>query len=271
MRCNATGNLGICDNVPVNEPDSVSSQPCDKTMACNGKGGCKSAPGQSCYNSLDCASGHCVDKVCCRTACDKTCETCSLDVSSSGTCKPVPQGKNPDKECLGKDVQCGGLCDGKGQCDFPGAGTTCGKCMACDGTGQCNATPKDDSACGVIDCDKLDTACRDYADLTQNRCASYGTCKKPNESASCTVYKDLPCTDGGLKADGRRAEAGPAGDAGGPGQAPDEGGCGCAVPSRRRPLSPSLLSLLLPALLLCRPRSTRTRGASSRAMPQGRR
>jgi len=68
--------------------------------------------------------------------------------------------------------------------------------MGCDGTGQCSKMPLDDKTCGVIDCDKLDTKCRDYHDLTANRCDSLGSCKTANTTTTCTKYTDV-CTDAG--------------------------------------------------------------------------
>ena len=72
--------------------------------------------------------------------------------------------------------------------------------MACDGTGQCTKTPLDDNTCGIIDCDSLDTKCRDYHDLTANRCDSLGSCKQANSTATCTSYTDI-CNDAGVVMD----------------------------------------------------------------------
>ena len=43
-------------------------------------------------------------------------------------------------------------------------------CKACNGVGLCNLMPEDDSACGTIDCDVLNTTCLEYEDLTTKRC-----------------------------------------------------------------------------------------------------
>ncbi|MFH0901675.1 MAG: hypothetical protein V2A73_13690, partial [Pseudomonadota bacterium] len=82
---------------------------------------------------------------------------------SVGTCVSVPTGQDPSEECAGAGV-CGGTCNGEGACQFPVTGTACGVCATCDGAGACSRVPDDDDACGTIDCDVLDTACRDYAD-----------------------------------------------------------------------------------------------------------
>jgi hypothetical protein len=76
-------------------------------------------------------------------------------------------------------------------------GTRCGLCSACDGTGRCTEAPADDDTCGIVECSALDTTCRVYQDLTANRCAGLGTCKAPNDPATCSVYTNLPCADAG--------------------------------------------------------------------------
>jgi len=100
---------------------------------------CKPKLGATCDALLggsDCASGHCVDSVCCESACD-------------------------------------------------------GVCAQCGGDGKCNVMPADDAACGIIDCDLLDNLpCRNYSDITSNRCASFGSCKTANTTGTCTSYTD---------------------------------------------------------------------------------
>jgi hypothetical protein len=90
-------------------------------------------------------------------------------------------------------TSCGpcGICDGSGTC-APSPGNVCGLCKMCDSAGGCTAMPADDTACGTIDCDGLDTVCRDFHDLTSNRCAAPGVCKTANSSAACDVYTDAP-------------------------------------------------------------------------------
>jgi len=182
--------------------------------------------------------------------------TCALDNPSKGTCKPYASDTDPEKDCLGKDPDCGGKCDGAGKCDFPLATKTCGagKCMACDGTGQCNRPPKDDSSCGTIDCDKLDTKCRDYHDLTTERCDSFSKCKPANDPKTCTLYTDLVCGDAAVPDQGQSKEAGPSADQGGQEPAPNDTGCGCRTAGG--PDSSGLMLLvLLGWVARCRRRS----------------
>ncbi len=56
--------------------------------------------GAACHADIECSSGHCADSVCCESACSGTCETCNLNAASAGTCKAIPSGMDPDKECV---------------------------------------------------------------------------------------------------------------------------------------------------------------------------
>ncbi|MBX3184037.1 MAG: hypothetical protein KIT72_00820 [Polyangiaceae bacterium] len=113
------------------------------------------ALGVACHDSSECESGHCVDGVCCDTACDGLCVACNADRIGSGTdgtCAPIAAGTDPDSECLDQgSASCGttGVCDGAGACQLYAAGTQCGpsSCSAgvrtlpaqCDGGGSCVA------------------------------------------------------------------------------------------------------------------------------------
>lgn len=55
------------------------------------------ANGESCTTPSECASGFCVDAVCCASACDGMCERC--DESGDGTCAPIAADADPDAEC----------------------------------------------------------------------------------------------------------------------------------------------------------------------------
>ncbi|MCA9667161.1 MAG: hypothetical protein KC503_16295 [Myxococcales bacterium] len=226
--------------------DTMGSDQCTGDKTCNGKGDCLLKNGKTCVQPSDCASGFCVDGVCCESECKGNCESCAL--GGQGKCEPHPKGSDPDKDCLGTDADCGGTCDGAGACDFPGIGTRCGAkpCQACDGTGRCNTKPPDDDACGVIDCDQLDTTCRDYQDLDAERCAAFGQCKAANDPATCTKATDLPCGDGGAGGDGGASGDGATG-------AGDSGGCSCRVAARPDG-SLAVLSLLALVALLRRRR-----------------
>ncbi len=109
------------------------------------------AKGAACDCDRQCGSnGHCVDGVCCESACTGPCQTCASP-DAGGTCLARTAGAPPRRasDCV-KDSQqsCGldGLCDGAGSCQYY-FGNTCvgGTCngdsvvgaYACDGTGVC--------------------------------------------------------------------------------------------------------------------------------------
>ncbi len=106
------------------------------------------------------------------------CEVCGGD----GTCVEMFAGA-PCGACS--------VCDAAGACVAAPRGTACGVCAGCDDAGGCTVAVTDDPACGTIDCDGLDTACRDYDDVETWRCGGVGTCKPPNDEATCTVFEDV--------------------------------------------------------------------------------
>lgn len=95
--------------------------------------------GDSCSTDGDCPSNHCVDGVCCDTACDGTCEACDLS-GTVGTCTYLP---NYEEES-GCTAQCYGCSDGScvpipiGQQDTYGSATCTATHFRCGG-GACTA------------------------------------------------------------------------------------------------------------------------------------
>ena len=106
------GANGVCGNIVVNtDPDMECAGP----HVCNGSGACVAAPlGSACTVAADCASGFCIDSVCCDTDCTGTCRACSLFKQGQGTngvCGNIKNGDDPDTECSGAST-----CDGAGMC-----------------------------------------------------------------------------------------------------------------------------------------------------------
>jgi len=245
--CGVSGKQGTCSDIPAGQADTYPANTCTGTQACNGSGACKAGIGQTCTDNSDCANNTCVDGVCCKTKCAANCMSCNL-TTTKGTCVPDPVGTK-STDCLGKDPSCGGKCDGKGSCDFPGVGLTCGTCKACDGTGRCFKAPADDSSCGVIDCDQLDTKCRDYKDLKVDRCEAFGKCKAPNTAATCTSFTDVCGGDQRPQDAGPHQETGASPDQGGKPAGPTDQGCDCSV-GRAGPEEDHATAFMLMLLLL---------------------
>lgn len=169
------------------------------TLAVNGNG-------VTCMAPTDCISGNCVDGVCCDTACDGVCESCSLP-GLVGACSAAMPGTDPDNDCAAKIATqnnvdggtptdadggtsggitnvnvnpqaCAGMCNGMRACAFPDNTISCGDnyCAAtasvgsffCDGNGSCN---------------EKDIMCSDYV------CAM-GACK-----TLCNTDADCQSTD----------------------------------------------------------------------------
>lgn len=78
-----TSVLGDFEIVPSSQPEA---------------GATGKAMGEACTAAGECGSGFCADGVCCESACNGTCESCAL--TEKGKCAPVPDGQDPDKECV---------------------------------------------------------------------------------------------------------------------------------------------------------------------------
>src|SRR5690349_10017607 len=84
------------------------------------------ANGKPCTAGSRCASGLCVDGICCKSACG-TCQACNLP-GTEGSCSPIPAGHDSMNACaIQPAISCGmdGTCDGRGACRRYPAGTAC--------------------------------------------------------------------------------------------------------------------------------------------------
>ncbi len=174
--------------------------------------------GQVCERNAQCASGQCVQGVCCDTACDSTCESCLAAHQASGadgTCGPVQNGTDPLSQCDDQGAaSCGtnGLCDGARGCRVYRPGTVCGASTCredgryhpeqhCDGSGACSAAPtischpRRCNAEGCIAPCVVDSHCAE-----DHHCALNGKCVKVqplgtkcNEDAVCDSRR---CVEG---------------------------------------------------------------------------
>ncbi|MGH2533099.1 MAG: hypothetical protein ACRDJW_12445 [Thermomicrobiales bacterium] len=158
----------------------------------------RQANGAPCTRATDCASFHCVDGVCCNTACTGQCESCA-----TGACLPVsgpPVGTRP--ACPGSGG-CRATCDGQTRtacAAWPGGEVACGAATCadgwlttytCGGNGSCVPTT---TSCAPFGCDAAGTACA-------SGCTSHDQCPGSSHCASggrCVGDKALgsACTDG---------------------------------------------------------------------------
>lgn len=170
--------------------------------------------GQPCRGPDACATGLCVDGVCCRTACGGACRRCDRDNPlflaqfgahvKDGVCR-VPVGADPDGDCAARG-RCGGVCAADGRCRWAGAGQRCGLCAVCNSvTGACDQLPAggDDDACPPARCDLASNACRTFVARSTGvaRCVAVGRCGW--RWSDCTEFEDhdgASCTIGGTGA-----------------------------------------------------------------------
>jgi hypothetical protein len=108
----------------------------DGGMSCGAPSSCDKPLGAACSSGVSCASGLCVDGVCCGSACMGLCRACN-QTDAPGICKGHAAGTNPDLECAS-----GSTCNGSGACGAAAApgkkvkGELCGGATEC-GTGFC--------------------------------------------------------------------------------------------------------------------------------------
>lgn len=161
--------------------------------------------GTACALGSDCASGFCVDGVCCDAACDASCQRCN-DPQALGTCTAIAQGEDPDDECAAgacrADGSCGadlGLpCSSAADCtsDVCADGVCCDRdCASCE---ACTAVLKGqggDGECGAVaaDTDPHDACAQDagfpISCLADGACDGAGFCRsfaKPGVACGAT-------------------------------------------------------------------------------------
>ena len=167
--------------------------------------------GDSCQCDAECGSSHCVEGVCCNSACTSGCQTCTA-TSSPGTCLARPAKSVPRKpsDCVADSPSsCGmnGFCDGAGACQNY-LGNTCvdGTCsgdsvagaFACDGAGVCKAGVTQ-MLCNPYSCDtKTGTCFQSCTSAQGGQCdpkhscdLTTGSCGKVGIGAHCSRQQRL--------------------------------------------------------------------------------
>jgi hypothetical protein len=169
--------------------------------------------GSVCKVGPECASGLCVEGVCCDGKCDGQCESCK-ESGSVGTCKAVKGAPLAGKTACSGTGTCKGQCDGTNGkvCTYPGSSATCtaasckeGKATAasvCDGLGACT-TPAA-NACPSNLCSSDGSKCQDNCTSgncgTEMYCSSTGVClTKKKAGEKCDTKDECAstfCADG---------------------------------------------------------------------------
>jgi hypothetical protein len=201
----ALGPSGTCGNIPLGMPDLVAPNTCSGAMTCDGGGTCKKALGVACTLTQECATGACVDGVCCGVASCPACKSCAI--GGNGTCGNLPS--IPD---TAQPNTCSGVssCDGSGNCKKAN-GQTCaatsecatGTCVdgVCCGVATCpvclSCALGPGGTCGFLPAGGHDTAAPGTC-LSTMTCDGSGNCKKANGS-TCGVTSECAtgtCVDG---------------------------------------------------------------------------
>lgn len=160
---------------------------CAGATACNGTGQCfAKAVAATCGNDYECASGSCVDGVCCSSACDGGCRACvaSRTGEADGTCAAVFAGTDPNNTCDGANAL---ACDGNGECFTKTLGDSCNAAYECT-SGQCI-----DGVCCESECDGTCKTCNGVTPGTCLDLASaedVGTCDSDTTASGCSP---APC------------------------------------------------------------------------------
>ena len=134
-----------------------------------------SEPGAACASALDCASGFCVDGVCCSSACGggsaADCQACSVaaGAATDGTCAPLSgTACNDDSACTQTDTCQAGACTG-GNPVVCAAPDSCHVGVCNPANGACSVQQKPDGA-----------ACDDGSACTQLDTCQAGACAGQN-------------------------------------------------------------------------------------------
>jgi len=187
---------GRCLNSCASDAQCEGGRPCTN-------GSCFMRSLDGCTSNDDCASGFCVDGVCCTSACEGPCVSCTL-VRTVGACTPVAAGSlDPSGICRNDMTStCGqtGLCDGAGNCDSYAQGTVCApsscsdgfltQVSVCDSKGICTSGPK--LSCGPFGCAPNGSTCSRGCPNGDAICAAGAYCTGDEQ---CTAKKTSggPC------------------------------------------------------------------------------
>lgn len=140
----APADAADASDTTTTEPECGEELPCEDGYYCRDKI-CteKLEQGTPCDDTLSCLTGHCVDGMCCESACEDICTACAETMTGGvdGICAAIPAGEDPEQECSPQ------RCDGLGACFNLQMDEPCSADYECGGDWVCNF-----DVCGPNDC-----------------------------------------------------------------------------------------------------------------------
>ncbi len=200
LACNVAGSLGSCTSVGVNQDPANECNP----GSCDGLGQCQKSLGNSCTVNAQCASGNCIDGVCCNTTCLGTCQACDV-AGSLGTCANIAANVDPANECPNGACTGAATCQGDTQtpCVVPSdcANNLCVDGYCCDApcSGLCEACSSALKGAGVNGvCGPIGANLDPSNECAAGECNGAKTCEAPDGLACMTgaQCQSGHCVDG---------------------------------------------------------------------------
>jgi len=146
-------------------------------------GGCGRPLGATCSVEIQCASGFCVDGVCCGSACTGPCRSCNQP-GKDGMCVAYQQGSDPNRECT-----TGLTCNGVGSCGPPPSGSK-QQGELCGAGPECQSGFCVDGVCCATACTEACRTCATGTCLDVRRKEDAPECVAPmtcNATARCVA------------------------------------------------------------------------------------
>lgn len=176
-----TNNVSAAPGAGETDPDGASASETTTVVLPNG---------DSCSAGAQCASGFCVDGVCCNTACNGTCQACTnaLTGQPDGSCANIATAGTEDTVPADLCSSSGSGCATNGcACDAGG-----GNCLGTNGSSPClnNAECLDVCISGTCSAPSgTNGPCDETADCTAGHTCSGGQCLL-NDGQTCTANSE---------------------------------------------------------------------------------